>query len=408
MLRQNKFSSTITIIGTALAMMMIMTLIVADVIKTISIAPEKNRSRTFYIDYHMLKFDWGASAGALPYNMARGLMKLETPELISVSSKIYIPSETITTENLDRSAKATVKGVDDSFWKIMDFSFVAGRPFTQEEFRSGVRSAIVSESTARELFPGQDAMGKTLAISSALYNITGIVKDVSAVFAHAHGDVWIPLSSLEDYENRSSCMVLMLAKDKKDFPAIMSEVREREAKFAANNKGKTVFFSGPHAVRYAGESITQRNSQEEIEEGILKARRRQMFIFAMLLLVPAVNLSGFSLTQIKKRMGEIGIRKAFGAKKHIILVQVLSENFITSLIGGIIGLILSYFVIIAMKNFILGLDAEQAIPINALVSWPVFLAVFVGTLLINLLSAGIPAYKASRMNIVNSINQNDK
>lgn len=58
--------------------------------------------------------------------------------------------------------------------------------------------------------------------------------------------------------------------------------------------------------------------------------------------MPAVNLTGFSLSRMRKRMSEIGIRKAFGAKRHVILFQVLYENMLTSLIGGLLGLILSY------------------------------------------------------------------
>ena len=411
MLRQNKFSSTITIIGTALAMMMIMTLIVADVIKTISIAPEKNRSRTLYANYirkSNLEDTWSRS-GSLTYDMVKDyLLKLETPELISVDGSTYT-QDMVTTENLDRSKESRVKLTDDAYWKIMDFSFVAGKPFTHEEFRSGVRNAIVSESTARELFPGQDAMGKTIMIKHFPYNITGIVKDVSPVFKNAYGDIWTLYSSLKDYDKERgfSCTLLMLAKNKKDLPAIIAEVKECEVKYTADNPEEKLFIAGPHSVKFSGSNI-RGNNQAEVEEFMKKQRRQQIFIFAVLLLVPAVNLSGFSLTQIKKRMSEIGIRKAFGAKRRVILVQVLYENFITSLIGGIIGLILSYFVIILMRNFILGIGAEQAIPFGALVSWPVFLAVFVGALLINLLSAGIPAYRASRINIVNSINQNDK
>ena len=110
---------------------------------------------------------------------------------------------------------------------------------------------------------------------------------------------------------------------------------------------------------------------------------------------------------MKKRTEEIGIRKAFGAKRYTILIQVLFENLITSLIGGGIGLILSYVIVFRMRDWLLDIPSGSTIPINTLISIPVLLAVFAVCLVINLLSAGIPAYRASRMKIINSLNQND-
>ena len=133
--------------------------------------------------------------------------------------------------------------------------------------------------------------------------------------------------------------------------------------------------------------------------------RRLVLIVIILLMVPAVNLSGFSLSGMKKRNEEIGIRKAFGAKKYTILTQVLYENMITSIIGGIIGLVLSYFTISWLKQWLLGVDSDATIPLTTLASVPVFFSAFMACILLNLLSSGLPAYRASRMKIIDSITQ---
>lgn len=147
---------------------------------------------------------------------------------------------------------------------------------------------------------------------------------------------------------------------------------------------------------------------EEILKKIQAQHRQRIFILLLLLLVPAINLSGLSLSRIKKRMEEIGIRKAFGAKRHIILIQVLFENLITSLIGGIIGLILSYIVIFNMRRWMLGIPADGPIPFNTLISLPVILAICFTCILLNLISAGLPAWRAANFSIICSITQNDK
>ncbi|MCD8176203.1 MAG: FtsX-like permease family protein [Tannerellaceae bacterium] len=107
-------------------------------------------------------------------------------------------------------------------------------------------------------------------------------------------------------------------------------------------------------------------------------------------------------------MEEIGIRKAFGAKRHIILIQVLFENLITSLIGGVIGLILSYIVIFNMRRWMLGIPANEPIPFNTLISLPVILSICLTCVLLNLISAGLPAWQAASFSIIRSITQNDK
>ena len=124
-------------------------------------------------------------------------------------------------------------------------------------------------------------------------------------------------------------------------------------------------------------------SEKERQQAIRTKYRKSAIILLVLLLVPAVNLTGFSLSRMRKRMSEIGIRKAFGAKRHVILFQVLYENMLTSLIGG-------------------------EVPTGTMLPLPVFLMTFLVCILLNLLSAGIPAYRAAKMSIVDSLYQNDQ
>ena len=108
------------------------------------------------------------------------------------------------------------------------------------------------------------------------------------------------------------------------------------------------------------------------------------------------------------RTPEIGVRKAFGAKGHIILIQILCENIITSFTGGIIGLVLSVFLIFQMRFWLLKIPSDSSIPFDTIISIPVIISVFAACVIINILSAAIPAYRASRTTIVNAITNNDK
>ena len=404
MLKQNKFISIISILGTALAITMIMTIIVTDEVKTLSMAPEINRDRTLYITYQTERDTVNGSlrGGNLAKNiMDEYLSKLETLEYISFmnhNSQIAV--------NVEGSSDYQLylrRNVDTSFWKIFSFDFIEGNAFSEEEFKSGIANAVLSESTAKKLFKGEKALGKTIEIAFQKFKVTGIVKDVSPVFTHAGGDIWTPYTSV----GLSHGTMLLMAKDKADFPKIIAEVRDAERKYAINSHPWILYLKGPENQKVNTMDIRE-NNEQEFEEAIKIENRRTVLIFLILLIIPALNLSGFSLSRIKKRVAEIGVRKAFGAKKYVILIQVLYENMITSLIGGIIGLLLSYAAVNWLKLWLLKIPEGSDIPLSALLSPGVFALVFIVCLLLNLLSAGWSAFQAARMTIVNSLNKNDR
>jgi putative ABC transport system permease protein len=408
MLKQNKFISIITVAGTALAIMMIMVIIVADSIKKSSIPPEINRDRTMYLrnETKISKDGKGRqSSGYINYEIYKEyLTDLKKPELVSIQQDSWGDKALVTTsENEIERMAMKHKITDANFWKIMDFVFVDGKPYSEEDFKSGLKKAVITEETSKKLYGNESALGKTINIDFKPYTICGIVKDISPIFTYAHSDIYIPYTSRGGYEE-GGFRILLLAKSKSDFNSISEEIRAAERKFNATDTKWNLKLLGPY-----DHSAQLLNIEDDINGPNIKGYNRKMiFILFLLLLIPAINLSSFSLSRIKKRTEEIGVRKAFGAKKHVILIQVLYENFITSLIGGIIGLILSYAVVIRLKQWLLGIESGSSLPIETFVSVPIFAAVFIVCMLLNLLSAGIPAYRASKIKIVDSLNKNQE
>ena len=85
------------------------------------------------------------------------------------------------------------------------------------------------------------------------------------------------------------------------------------------------------------------------------------FLF-FLLLVPALNLTGVIQSSVQKRKEEIGLRKAFGATGQNLLMQILSENFVLTLIGGVIGIGLSMVLLVVGKPFMLSENVSLTAP----------------------------------------------
>ncbi len=166
MLKQNKFFSFISILGTALAIMMIMAIIVSDEVKNINVQPEVNRDRTLYLSFETRRNvkEGNSWSGNVSYNVLKNYISLlETPELISAHTHLY--GARVSMEGSSDLIPATIKATDASYWNILKFTFREGKAFGEEEFQSGLRNAVVSESMIKKVFKGEDAIGKTIRIN---------------------------------------------------------------------------------------------------------------------------------------------------------------------------------------------------------------------------------------------------
>ena len=411
MLKEDKVISAITILGTALAITMIMVIILTQRIKTTNIGPEVNRERTMYIPnvLEVGKKDQYSNLNQMNINdYKQYLTMLTTPEKISMIAK---GQDDASLEGSDIYYKADIRNTDAAYWNIYSFSFLAGKPFTNEEFQSGIPVAVISKSLARKLFnETNEALSKTFVLNKKTYRVIGIVEDVSTLCNYAYAQIWVPYTTnpLYSQPNIHWFTTVVLAKNKSDFPKIKSEVRRSEIANNPNNDEKEIHFFGP----FSGEELLVKggSSFDTSEPNILKGQFRFYLTLFVLLLIPAINLSGFSLFKIINRTSEIGIRKAFGAEKKTILVQVLYENFLTSLIGGFIGLALSFMVINTIKDKLFAQEVwepqllgENTVPVSTFISPWVFFYVILACIVLNLLSSGIPAWRASRLRIAEAI-----
>ena len=123
-----------------------------------------------------------------------------------------------------------------------------------------------------------------------------------------------------------------------------------------------------------------------------------IFIFTLLvMLLPTLNLVNINITRILERSSEIGVRKAFGASSKTLVYQFIVENLILTLLGGLIGIVLSFILIqvINSANFIDNLELSLNITVLGI-------ALLV-CLVFGLLSGVYPAWRMSRLNVVTAL-----
>ena len=137
-----------------------------------------------------------------------------------------------------------------------------------------------------------------------------------------------------------------------------------------------------------------------------------------ILLIPMINLSGMVSSRMEARMGEFGVRKSFGAWRGDVLQQITGENLLLTLLGGVLGLLLSYVLygefseqfngmlpteVLGMVFSMEEIDAA-VFSVRDFFKLRLYLLLLAIVLVLNLVSALLPAMKVMRRPITESLN----
>lgn len=419
MLRQNKFFSTVYIAGTGLAITMVMMLALLHYFRTGDISPESHRSRMLVI--RQGKILTGSNSGngtsALSFQTIRECFyPLQTPEAVTAILPAGEQSEFIQAPGSTDIYNGLVMGTDAAFWKVFPFTFLHGQPYTDEECASGIHKAVVSESLARRVFNTSEVVGRTFLLNFEEYVVAGIVKDPPSVASYCYAEMWVPFSTRPALIRGGEwsgyvlghMYVCMLARRAADFDAICRETEESCRRYNTTIAPRTLVLNGQPDTVFRAYLHTDTWNMPDYT--LLYCQIALLLV--LLLLVPALNLTGITASQMKKRMEEIGIRKAFGARNRTLLIQILYENFFLTLLGGFAGLLLSYVLIDALKEWLLarysweGLALTPSVDLSAgmLINPTVFGYALLFCFLLNLLSALLPAWNTLRRPITDALN----
>lgn len=405
--KSNPLFSTISVLATALTITFVMVLYMVYAFRTTNMAPEINRSRTLYSDrgYSFMTKNRSHANRGMSYAAAKNIFgDLEHAETVSYFVNKGEGAGFVGTSRANFEKKI-VSPVDDNYFRIFSFDFVAGGPFTSEQADAARREAIITDKVAMQFFNTTDVIGKNIMIRFTDYKITGVVRSVSSLFNKAYSDIWtvVDKNSMNWAPDQSeglvgNCLVAVVAKKGSSLKALEKEIDERIT--ALNNNLREFTF----------QQTVHTQAQSNFFQGTdINPIRIFIILILILLIVPAINMSGLLSTQIKKRSEEIGIRKAYGANNTQIGGQLLFENLILTLAGGIIGLLLSISVVLLFKNALLGdimtVNVMESfhLPLGVFFRPLLFLFAFIFCLIINLLSAIIPVWNASRTTIIETI-----
>lgn len=402
-LRTQRVASAVTVIGTAMAIFLVMTVIMIDRSTTAPYAPESNRPRLLYgcnIHIASLENNGNNSSGSMSLKTARRLY--EGIEGVEHVAYLTTWNERIDAEQTGRpSAIVYRRYVDDNFWKVFDHTFLAGQPFDRATIDSNDKVVILSEDAAMAITGAApaEAIGQTVKIGQESRRITGVVATASPLASYAYSQAFIPISEKDKPYNKHFGEVSAVMLRSKECPEekVRSQVVQHFADFNSELKlsGDSLIYHGqPYTQEVAATPLWSNHTPD------LTDKKREKFILMLiLLLVPSVNMSAMTQSRLKRRTAEMAIKRAYGATKTRLLGEILAENMVLTLIGGIIGLAVSLIGCRLLANVVFTDTDFTGVDINVtfdmLFSWSLFGYALAACFLLNLLAAGIPAWRAS-------------
>ena len=135
----------------------------------------------------------------------------------------------------------------------------------------------------------------------------------------------------------------------------------------------------------------------------LDARLVYALLLLILFVVPAVGISGLVHAQMQSRLPEIAIRKAYGASNADIIGRLFGESLLTTLLGGLLGYLLSCLFVVAGSSWLFGTgglgEGHILVGSDLLLRPWLFLSMLAACLLFNTLSTLVPAWMAVRRSI---------
>ena len=301
--------------------------------------------------------------------------------------------------------ESKLKYTDGVFWEILEFDFLEGRPYTTQEVEEGQRVAVINEAMRRAFFGGEQAVGKYIEVKERPFRVVGVVPNVPAFRTVSFADIWVPVSAHETDEYRhydsvfGGSYTLILARSAAEVPLVQAEFADVLTR---------VEYPKPDEInRITGSPITLFESTF----GFMSAYFRYSplmhivdtvplligMLALLFLLLPVVSLANINTTRILERASEIGVRKAFGGSSRTLVGQFVVENVILTLFGGALGLVLT----LPVLQMLSASDIVQYAEFH--LNHRIFLYGLVITVVFGLISGIYPAWKMSRLHIVEAL-----
>ena len=227
------------------------------------------------------------------------------------------------------------QGTTYDFLQTSTGQFSQGRFFTDFEARGGQNVVVLGFDVADALFPNQSAVGKIVSIDGNPFRVVGVWAKMGTFLGLFSFDTYacMPLPAfMKTFSSRLDTQIRVKVKDKTRLEAAKDELTGDMRRVRGLSPEQPNDFE-------INEQQALRSTLDPIKGGIAMAG---LFVTGLALFVGAIGIMNITYVSVKERTREIGTRKAVGARRRTILLQFLIEAVSICLVGGAVGLTLSW------------------------------------------------------------------
>lgn len=236
----------------------------------------------------------------------------------------------------------SIYGIDANYLSTCGYMVQSGRGFVQKDYDNMRKVALVDSNAADNLFSGENLVGKTIEIGSEPFTVIGVVQqsdnyqpniktidEFNEYYQMIMGTVMIP----------NKCWPMAFQFDEPENAVVKADSTDNMSSVgsAAADVMNQGIDTNSSKYKYKADDIMQqvRNMQKLSES----TNTQLIWIASISLLVGGIGVMNIMLVSVTERTSEIGLKKAIGARKKVILYQFLTEAAMLTSIGGIIGVV---------------------------------------------------------------------
>jgi putative ABC transport system permease protein len=309
------------------------------------------------------------------------------------NSELIIAVPTMNTVRGVKYGQNSVRGVftqgtTADFLTTSTSQFKEGRFMTDAESRGGRNVVVLGYDVAEALFPNEPALEKTVIIDGNPFRVVGVFSKQGTFLGLFSFDtqVVVPLGAfMKTFSSRLDTSIRVKVKDKSRMEAAKGELTGAMRRVRGLKPEQTDDFS-------INEQSALRSTLGPIKAGIATAG---LFVTSLALFVGAIGIMNITYVSVKERTREIGTRKAVGARRRTILLQFLIEAVCICLIGGAVGLGLSWLMVTGVAA------AFPSFPLKF--STGLVITGLIVSTLTGIFSGFAPAFSASRLDPIEAL-----
>ena len=283
-----------------------------------------------------------------------------------------------------------LSGATTEVTKVQDIELIDGRMWTPSEEERAANVAILGHDAAEDLFPGESPVGQDIECSGEVFQIIGVMDVQPQPFGSGRNtqdnSVYFPLETFHKIHPEITDYWVVV---KYDNPANKDLVTEEMRELLRIHRGLRSEQDDNFAI-FGPESLTRLWNQ--ITGGLFLF---MVAVSCVALMVGGVGVMNIMLVSVTERTREIGVRKAIGASRKVILLQFTLEAIVLCLIGGLLGIFFG-----ALFTLILHFAVSF---LHAALSWVWVMIALAVSIAIGLVFGIYPAWKAANLDPIEAL-----